>query len=479
MKINKLFTLAAIAALCFASCKTDDPITPEPKPEPKPEVKSEECKLIKLVAVTSAGEIEASLFSNEKVAEIDYLGEYFEGLKTATLQVEVSPKATTDLEEGKVYDLTTEKVEFTVTAEDGVHKATWKIEAVEAEVVLSCEPVDQNVPGKFGIVEVSNLGSSVAFCGVDKIATINGEVYDFDANKVGDLNMEGVPAGAIMLSINNDVNGVVIANFGFDKDGNPTTVGDDINYGYVFAWKDGFDKAPTLVYTNVNNEPNNRGNSFGYMNCGGDVNGDFLLCSIFAGRGAATSHHVWEFHNGDFSKSTWHHFQTDYASNDGNWGQTISPASGNVNGTFFIGDSMGDNKGYHVYTRQGVTNTGEDVALQGTTKTTVPGVQSAGIPEGNAQYGNYSTGNIKAFMLNGTPYVITASTGWPEVYITIQSNDPADEENHYLLKTQYFSASEIIPSAAYVYDAANDKGQVLLLGGTIVIARYEIKREIV
>ena len=291
--------------------------------------------------------------------------------------------------------------------------------------------------------------------------------------------MEGVPAGAIMLSINNDVNGVVIANFGFDKEGNPTTVGDDINYGYVFAWKDGFDKAPTLVYTNVNNEPNNRGNSFGYMNCGGDVNGDFLLCSIFAGRGAATSHHVWEFHNGDFSKSTWHHFQTDYASNDGNWGQTIYPASGNVNGTFFIGDSMGDNKGYHVYTRQGVKNTGEDVALQGTTTTTVPGVQSAGIPEGNAQYGNYSTGNIKAFMLNGTPYVITASTGWPEVYITIQSNDPADEENHYLLKTQYFSASQVIPSAAYVYDAANDKGQVLLLGGTIVIARYEIKREIV
>lgn len=478
MKINKLFTLAAVAALCFASCKKDDPITPEPTPEPKPEVKSEECKLIKLVAVTSAGEIEASLFSNEKVAEIDYLGEHFEGLKAATLQVEVSPKATTDLEEGKVYDLTTEKVEFTVTAEDGVHKATWKIEAMEAEVVLSCEPVDQNVPGKFGIVEVSKLGSSVAFCGVDKIATINGEVYDFDANKVGDLNMEGVPAGAIMLNINNDVNGVVIANFGFDKEGNPTTNKDSINYGYVFAWKDGFDKAPIIVYTNVNNEPNNRGNSFGYMNCGGDVNGDFLLCAIFAGRGATTNHHVWEFHNGDFSKPKWHNFKTDYVSNDGNWGQIIAPASGNVNGTFFIGDSMGDNKGYHVYTRQGVQNTGEDVALQGTTKTTVPGVQGAGIPEGNAQYGNYSTGNIKAFMLNGTPYVITASTGWPEVYITIQSNDPADEKNHYLLKTQYFSASQVIPSAAYVYDAANDKGQVLLLGGTIVIARYEIKREI-
>ena len=301
------------------------------------------------------------------------------------------------------------------------------------------------------------------------------------------VNMEGVPAGAIMLNINNDVNGVVIANFGFEQNGNPTTVGDNINYGYTFAWKDGFDKAPTIVYTNVNNEPNNRGNSFGYMNCGGDVNGDFLLCAIFGGRGAATSHHVWEFHNGDFSKSTWHHFKTTYpTANSGNWGQIISPASGDVNGIFFIGDSMGGgethpecNLGYHVYTRQGVEDTGEDVALQGTTKTTVPGVQGAGIPEGNAQYGNYSNGNIKAFMLNGTPYVITASTGWPEVYITIQSNDPADEENHYLLKTQYFSASQVIPSAAYVYDAANDKGQVLLLGGTIVIARYEIKREIV
>ncbi|MCI6628118.1 MAG: hypothetical protein MR722_01870 [Bacteroidales bacterium] len=485
MKINKLFTLAAIAALCFASCKTDDPVTPEPKPEPKPEpeVKSEECKLIKLVAVTSAGEIEASLFSNEKVAEIDYLGDHFEGLKAATLQVEVSPKATTDLEEGKVYDLTTEKVEFTVTAEDGVHKATWKIEAVEAEVVLSCDLVDQNVPGKFGINKNSPTGASVAFCGVDKIATINGEVYDFDANKVGDLNMEGVPEGAVIFNINNDVNGVVICNFAFNENGIPAITNDDAkssgSYGYTFAWKDGFDKAPTLVYTNANNELNNRGNSFGYMNCGGDVNGDFLLCAIFGGRSATQSHHVWEFHNGDFSKPKWYNFKTDYSGADSNCGQTISPASGNINGTFFIGDSMGDNKGYHVYTRQGVENKGEDVALQGTTKTTVPGVQSAGIPEGNAQYGNYSTGNIKAFMLNGTPYVITASTGWPEVYITIQSNDPADEENHYLLKTQYFSASEIIPSAAYVYDAANDKGQVLLLGGTIVIARYEIKREIV
>lgn len=477
MKTNKLLAFMAMSAICVFSCNPEktDPV----KPDPQPEEKSTECKLIKLVAVTSDGELEAGLYSNEKVAEISYLGEQFEGLKNATLKVEVSPKATTNLEEGKVYDLTTEVPEFTITAEDGEHTATWKVEITLAKAILSCEKVDENVPGKFGINAVSVAGASVAFCGTDKIATINGEVYDFNASKVGDLSMEGVPEGAKILNMNNDVNGVVVASFGFDKDGNPTTVNDDINYGYVYCWKDGYDKAPTLVYTNANNEPANRGNSFGYMNCGGDVNGDFLLCAIFGGRNATQSHHVWEFHNGDFSTSTWHHFATDYVGDDGNWGATISPASGNVNGTFFIGDSMGDNKGYHVYTRQGTENTGEDVALTGTTMTTVPGVQANGIPEGNAQYGNYSCGNIKAFSFNGTPYVIAATTGWPEVYITIQTNDPSDEENHYLLQTQYFAAEKQIPSAAYVYDAANDKGQVLLLGGNLVIARYEILREFI
>lgn len=479
MKTNKFLTLVAIASLCLVSCNNDDPVDPS-KPDPTPEVKSKECKLIKLTAHTSDSEIEAAIYSNEKVAEINYKGEEFEGLKNATLTVEVSPKATTDLKEDKVYDLTSgEPVSFTITAEDGEHTSTWNVEIALAKATLSCEKVDENVPGKFGINAVSAAGASVAFCGVDKIATINGEVYDFNANKVGNLNMEGVPAGAIMYNMNNDVNGVVVASFAFDKDGVPTTNGDDINYGYVYAWKDGYDKAPTVVYTNANNEEGNRGNNFAYMNCGGDVNGDFLLCAIFGGRNATQSHHVWEFHNGDFSTSTWHHFPTDYAGNDGNWGATISPASGNVNGTFFIGDSMGDNKGYHVYTRQGTANTGEDVALTGTTMTTVPGVQSAGIPDGNAQYGNYSCGNIKAFSFNGTPYVIAATTGWPEVYITIQTNDPSDEENHYLLQTQYFAAAAQVPSAAYVYDAANDKGQVLLLGGNLVIARYEISREFI
>lgn len=478
MKTNRFLALIAlVGAMCAVSCNKEKN---DPEPTPEPVEKSKECKLIKLTATIASGTtLEANLYSSEKVAEFVYLGEQKEPLKAAKLSAEISDKATVDLNAEQSYNVMDEEVSFTVTAEDGESKATWKIVTKLAEVSLACELVDENVPGKFGIKTVSSAGASIAFCGTDKIATINGEVYDFDANLIGNLNREGLAEGATFLNMNNDVNGVVIASVCFDKDGKPTTNNGDINYGYVYAWKDGYDKAPTVVYTNANNEPDNRGNVFAYMNCGGDVNGDFLLCTIFGSRVATQSHHVFEYHSGDFLKATWHQFATDYAGNDGNWGATISPASGSVNGTFFIGDSNDKNMGYHVYTREGVENKEEDVTLYGTTLETVPGIKESGIPEGNHQYGNYSTGNIKAFMYNGTPYVVAATTGWPQVYITIQTNDPADEANHYLLKTQYFAGPQQVPSAAYVYDPATDKGQVLLLGGNLVIARYEISRELI
>ena len=484
MKTRKLFALLAMSAMCLVSCDPEK----NDEPTPKPEKKSTECKLLSIAAVTADAEVEGTLYTEnveDLIVEFNYRGEWLDGMKAATLKVVPSPKATVSLEEDKVYDLIDgDEVRFTITSEDGEHTTSWRIVSRQAEATITCELVDEMLPGSFKIESASATGASVAFCGVDKIATINGEVYDFNANKVGDLNMEGVPAGAIMYNMNNDVNGVVLASFAFDKDGNPTTNGDNINYGYVYAWKDGYDKAPTVVYTNANNEEGNRGNSFAYMNCGGDVNGDFILCAIFGGRNATQSHHVWEFHNGDFSTSTWHHFPTDYAGNDGNWGAIISPASGNVNGTFFVGDSNGDNLGYFVYTRQGTENTGEDVALYGTANE----VEVWGA-SGNHRYGNYSPGNIKGFMYNGTPYVIVASTGWQDLLVTIQSNDPNMEteeaDNHYLLRTQKFTAPEVVPSAAYVYNPAGNDGTgvgnvlVMGVGKGYAMVRYEIKRSFV
>lgn len=488
MKTNKLFAMLAFATVLFASCQEKEP-TPgdgdkdDPDKE-EPVVKSAKCKLESLVVVGVSGEeYETKLYTNDKVAELVYLNDIAADLTAATLKWTVSEKATVDVAEDKVYNLLEEKPEFTITSEDGEHTAKWSVEAVLAQVSISCDLVDENVPGKFGITTVSPSGASVAFCGVDKIATINGEVYDFNGNKVGDLNREGLPEGAKIFNMNNDVNGVVVASFGFKSDGTPAAANDDIQntngWGCVYCWKDGYDKAPTLIYTNANNAEDNRGNTIGYMNCGGDVNGDFILTSIFGGRTAAQSFHTFSYHNGNFSVGAeWKMFATTYAGNDGCWGATISPASGDINGTFFICDSMGDNKGTHVYAREGYQDVGEDVALKGTTMTTCPGVSSAGIPDGNAEYGNYSTGNIKAFMYNGVPCVAVASTGWPEVYLTIQTNDPSDEENHYILETQYYAAPAVVPSVAYVYDPATDTGNVLLLGGTLVLNRYEITREL-
>lgn len=474
MKTNKLLALLAMSSLFAFGCK------PEPKPEPEePYVPSTECKLVSLTVVTIDGEKETTLYSNDKVAELVYLPEDIAGLQNATLKVEVSEKATVNVAADQVFNLIAEKPQIVITAEDGVTTDTWTVEAVEATVAVSCEKVDEGVPGTFGISAVNNAGSSICFCGTDKIATINGEVYSFDGTKVGDLNKgDVVPADAQILAVDNDVNGVVVATFGFTAEGVSTTTNDSINYGIVCAWVNGYDQAPVVVYSNKDKAPKEKGNTIGYMHFAGDAKGDCILTTIMGGRGATQGHHVFEFHNGDFSAPTWHMFTAPYPSNDGNWGQTICSATGKVNDTFFIGDSMGNNLGYHVYTRQGVANTSEDVALQGTTMKTVPGVQDAGISDGNAQYGNYSTGNIKAFVFNGVPYVAVASTGWPEVYITIQSNDPSVDEEHYLLETQYFSAAQVVPSVAYVYDQATDTGHVILLGGNLVYARYDITREI-
>lgn len=474
MKFNSLFVLMAAGALMWTACQ------PEENPNIEPEVKSDKCRLESLTVVTSSGkEIEASLYSSEKVAEVAYLNEDVEGLKEVTLKWTVSDKAAVDVEEDVVYNLLEDTPSFTITAEDGEHSATWTVEAVLATVVVACEIADQAVPSKFGINRNSPSGNTIAFCGVDKIATINGEVYDFDGNKVGDLNYEGLPEGAQMMNISNDDNGVVVAGFAFNNEGVPALTNDDVGYNgyvYVYCWKNGYDRAPVLLYTNVESE--SRGNTIGYLNCGGDVNGDFILASIFGGRGANQSFHTFTFHNGDVSSLKWAQFSTTYTGNDGNYGAMLAPASGDINGTFFIGDSMGNNLGYHVYTRNGIQDTGEDVSLKGTTMTTDPGVATSGIPDGNAEYGNYSQGNLKAFVYNGIPCVAVASTGWPKAYLTIQTNDPSDEENHYILETQHFDASQVTPSVAYVYDPATDTGNVLLLGGLKIYARYEIKREI-
>lgn len=486
MKINRLFALLASAAVFAVSCQEKEPVPDNNNnggdDEEKPVVKSDKCKLESLTVIGVSGtEYETTLWTNDKVAELSYFPDNCEDLTAVTFKWTVSEKATVDVAEDAVYNLLEDIPTITITAEDGEHSAKWTVEAVEAKVVVAAECVYEGVPSTFGLTYNSTSGASVAFCGTDKIANINGGVYDFEGNFVGNLNYEGLPAKAKMFNITNDVNGVIIGGFCFDEETGDPILNNDIcrdkkGTNYIYCWKDGYDKAPTLIYTTADKPKNERNHNIGYLNCGGDVNGDLIVTTIFEGRSpTAQSYHTFTYHNGDFSKVSWAGFHTDYPGNDGDWFGVLSPASGDINGTFFLLDSEGDNHGMQLYVREGVAKPeGGDLSLEGTVTDITDKEHS-----GTTGYGNYSTGNIKAFIYNGIPCVAVASTGWPSVYLTIQTCDPTDEDSHYILRTQVYPAAATTPSTAYVYDPATDTGHVLLLGGLDVIARYEIKRTVI
>lgn len=458
MKANKIL-VSALALIAIAAC-TDK------KPEDGPNVpaKSSSCKLTSLTVSTGSNSRVCTVFEKTKEVEVLEIAGY--DLSNIYLIPAVSEGATTNIDESKAYDLLKTPLQIVVTAEDGVSSATYTVTTRVPDMSFSVDPVWQKTAGSIGYTNTAATGGSVAFAGTDKFVIFGGDVLSVeDGTKIGSLCTTGIEDGAVMYNIANDENGVVIANY-VVGDAIFSSGEEHVYYGYTYAWVDGWDKAPTAIYSNKNDyleDPENGGgNVFGYMSCGGDVKGDFLLTMIFGGRGATTNHHVFSFKGGDLSKPEWHQFTTEYVSNDGNWGQMISPTSGNPAGWFVIGDSMGNNKGYHVYTRKGIIDNFDDNELWGTTWPDGLIPDGYGDDEDQRFYGNYSTGHVRGFQFKGVDYVIATTTGWPCTYLTIQSMYPEEQdENCYLLRTQQLEGAMVIPSSAYIYDEANERGLVI------------------
>ena len=294
--------------------------------------------------------------------------------------------------------------------------------------------------------------------------TRNLEVLDLTGAKAGTLNTEGIiDAGAAnfgLICVTNDHANHLIASVGYTADDKFTT--DAIKKTRVYIWKEGWDKKPELLYENLEADLTK------YISAGGDLPKSGIL-TIIAGRSAAQMHHCDVFTDG---KLAWNAFNTKYPGNDGNWGQIVSPASGDPNGYFFIADSQGNNQGAHVMSRLGIK--GEDVDLYGS-------MADDGVVQkehsGQYQYGNYSTTHARAFMLNGKAYAAITSTGWPSTYLTIQSADP-EEEDHFLLRTVVFTAGQAVPCSA-VYTAPNGETYVLMSTQceTPLMAMYKIVTE--
>lgn len=460
MKSIKIL-VCALAVLALGACKQkgpDGPVEPE---------KSNACKLTGMTVSTGTNERNCTIYEKNKEVEVlEILG--FD-LSNVYLRPSVSAGATTNIDSSKPYNLLKSPVSIVVTAEDGVTTATYNIVTRPGQVAFDVSPIWNKTAGSIGYTKTAATGGSVAFVGTDRFVTYGGSVRNLaDGSEAGTLCTTGIEEGAVMYNLANDVNGVVIANYVVGE--NIFDSGSEVVfYGFTYAWVNGWDKAPVELYSNKKayiENPENGGNAFGYMSCGGDVKGDFLLTMITAGRGATTTHHLFEFHNGDYANPKWYPFTTDLVSNDGNWGQMVSPTSGNIKGWFVIGDSMGYNKGYHVYTRRGVENKFEDYELWGTTW------PDGLIPDGYGDdpdqrfYGNYSTGHVRGFQFKGVDYLIATTTGWPCTYLTIQSmyqegEGEEAEANHYLLRTQQLDGAMVIPSSAYIYDAMHERGLVL------------------
>lgn len=475
MKFNRFFAFLAAASLVAfaASCEKE---TPEPDPEKNPTEetpveKSNACKLTALSLVAGGQTIEGFVYEEDKVVEVAYMPDQYAALASATATVTVSEKATVSPDPSVAADYTVAGgVKFTVTAEDGTTKAEYTVVLKEAEFNVKCQLVWQKTYGELGVNTASFGQSNVGFAGTN-IVTRHLDVLGLDGAKVGTLNVSGVKgadkAGFALACVTNDHAGHLVASVALTADGNPAPDSDSVADSYIYVWKNGWDNAPELFYNT------NEGNVTLYMSAGGDLTGDGIVNVISPGRGATTMFHTF-YTTAGAEGYQWAALNTQYVSNDGNWGQMVTPATGSIYGDFVICDSQGSNQGYMFYVRNGYEDKGADVALNGT-------VLDDALAEGGGtnQYGNYSTGHGRAFTLNGTAYVVACSSGWPCTYVTIQTLNPEDE-NHYLLRTQVLSTPAPVPCSAYCYDAATGKGYVVVSAQSesSVMVLYEIITEI-
>lgn len=486
---NLIFAGLALTALLAACNKEETPTTPQEEP------KSTECKLTSFTVTSGIVSIDGFIDPTAKTVEISYMPNEFEALKSATAEVKISDKATISPDPTVATDYTVEGgVQYTVTAEDGVTTSVYTVSVAAAEFKESANKIWSKTYGDLGLAATNTNQCGVAFCDLEHFATSDFGVYDLDGNRVGELNVTGIglKENQQFRGMTNDDNGVLVALSIHDEtEGEATVV-----RTRFWAWLDGYSAAPTLIYG-----PTDGGNEPGYMSVSGDVKGDFVL-SFRTNAGAPQMHHVLVFKggkyfNGDETAATWYGPMIQHPGNDGCWGQMLSFFSGNPEDGFVCWDSAtpaelgGDgpnaSSAFYVY-NEGlsafVTGTATELALKGGVTWTNWDADGRWF-----NYGNYSTGHVRAFVYNGQKYIVACSASWPNSWITIQKadnvavDDPDTEdvdesESNFLLPTDIIEATpSTYPCSAYVYDPATGTGHVICLAQSAVAVRYDLVTE--
>lgn len=481
---TRLFILAAAACFTLAAC--------DPKEEPVPTPKSTECKITKFTALADGLTLEGFIDQAEKTIEIAYMPNEYSALTAATAEVTISELATIDPDPTVATDYTVAGgVKFTVTAEDGETTTEYTVVLAAAEFSEKVNLMWTKTYGEMGLGTTTNQ-CCIGFSGKD-IVFSTGDVYDLNGNKLGKLNMEGVPADLTpyngqLGSMSNDVNGVLVALACYGGENESANVCTN-----VYAWIDGWNSKPTLIYG-----PTDHYQCY-YMSVAGDVKGDFVLNFRTGVSAPPQMHHVLVYKGGDYANPTWYGPRIEHGSNDGCWGQQLSFFTGNPDDGFVCWDSAGwqehdpENANSNASSAFYVYNEGLTAFNMGIAEETIlyGGVNWINWDSDGRffGYGNYSTGHARAFVYNGQKYVIACSSSWPCNWVTIQrasniveddlATDEVDEsEVNYLLKTQRIdNAAACWPCSAYVYDPATGTGHVVVAAQSAAVLAYDIVTE--
>ena len=456
MKSVKFFAMfVAAAVFALSSCEK----TPEGGEQGGNETALGTAAELESLTLVS-GDISIDGFFTGKTVEIAYRANQYDALAEATATVKISDGATIEPDPATPRDYTVNGgVTFTVTSEDGNTTNEYTVTLIEAVSVITGELTWDKSVGELGLPTYSYANVGVAFSGTH-IVTYDAQVFDLTGAPVGKLNLTGVEGsdaeGFQLAALTNDNNGVLVASVGLDASGayvpsNPTQT-------RFYAWMDGYDSAPTLIQSDSAN------NFCVYMSVAGDVKGDAVLTFV-AGRGATQMHHVWLVKNGDWENKVWSSVTTQYPGNDGNWGQALSFFDGTNDGAaatspFIVCDSRGSNEGIQVlYMENGI-----ETRLMGS-------LEEGELAGFGDLYGNYSTGSAKALLIDGVPYVAVASSGWTQVYLTIQ---PVDPNADYIIPTVAYSGAEVFPSVGAYYDTESGNVYVAMLSPNNQIVLYTV-----
>lgn len=474
-----------------------DPGTDTSKDPETPAEKSKACRILSLSVTSGSVTIEGQIFDEENFIELTYKPEQKFALSNAVAAVEISPKATISPDPATIKDWTA-AVKLTVTAEDGTTKKEYSVEPAAQRYIVSLSgDMPEKTADEMGTTHSALFGGNLhAFCSTDKFADAAGNVFDLTLAKVGTLNQEGLGDGVITCMSNDDY-GVLIAAVGYANDdwtGTPANCSELVSTK-LFAWKDGYDKAPVEIYSNA-------GNVGQFLNVTGDFAGEMYAFAYNDGREG--KHHTWTFHNGSRpSGDEWRWFDTRHVDNrfgdscggdmsleyfyasqvSGNSsgqnvsGLEITPGSdGKPEGGIYFycssepewdggtGGSWWRPSGAMCWVRNGID--GEDIAVPGTLDS--PDIENPLKHGGPQHYGNTDIpAGIKAFNFSGHHYAAVTHVGVSAVWFTLHNLD------YYLGDTtdpQYVQKSmkglkepgtHWKPSVAYVFNPARDEGYIV------------------